>query len=69
VDAIENGTTSLRKGSRHWSIPLTSFLDNMYGKTKFRKLGLASMLTVEKDQVVVAWVLSMEEVGLSINLQ
>jgi hypothetical protein len=27
------------------------------------------MLIIEEDQVVVIWVLSMQEVGLSINLQ
>jgi len=69
MDEIENGTTSLRKASKHWNIPLTSLFDHLYGKTRSKKPGLANMLTIEENQVVVAWVLSMQEVGLSISLQ
>ncbi len=32
-------------------------------KTRFRKHGLTSMLIVEEDQVMVAWVLSMQKIG------
>jgi len=69
MDAIENGTTSLRKASRHWNIPFTSLSDHLYGKTRSRKLGLIGVLTIKEDHVVVAWVFSMQEVGLSISLQ
>jgi hypothetical protein len=31
MDAIERGTTSLRKASRHWNIPLTSLFYHLYG--------------------------------------
>jgi hypothetical protein len=68
MDAIENGTTSLRKASRHWNILLTSLSNHLYGKTRFRKHGPTNMLTIEEDQVVVAGVLSMQDVGLSIRL-
>ncbi len=38
MDAIENGTTSLRKKvSKHYNIPFTSLSDHLYGKTKSRK--------------------------------
>ncbi len=59
MDVIENGTTSLKKASRHYNIPLTSLFDHLYGKTRSRKLRPTSMLTVEEDHVIVAWVLSM----------
>jgi hypothetical protein len=52
MDVIENGTTSLRKASRHWNIPFTSLFDHLYGKTKSRKLGPIGLLIVEKNQVV-----------------
>jgi hypothetical protein len=68
MDAIENGITSLKKASRHWNIPFTSLFDHLYGKTKSRKFGLVGVLIVE-DQAMVVWVLSMQEVGLLINLQ
>jgi len=32
MDVIENGTTSLRKASKHWNIPLTSLFDHLCGK-------------------------------------
>jgi hypothetical protein len=41
----------------------------LYGKTKSRKHGPASVLIVEENQVVVAWVFPIQEVGLSISLQ
>jgi hypothetical protein len=63
MDAIESGTSSLKKANRHWNIPLTSLFDHLYGKTKSRKHGLVSLLIVEENQVVVAWVLFMQEVG------
>jgi len=59
VDVIENGTTLLKKRSKHWSIPLTSLFNHLYGNTISRKLGLVGVLTLEENQVVVAWVLSM----------
>jgi hypothetical protein len=49
MDAIENGTTSLRKTSRHYNIPLTSLFDHLYGKTRSRKLGPIGVLIVEED--------------------
>jgi len=33
-------------------------------KIRFRKLGPRGVLIVEEDKVVIAWVLSMQEVGL-----
>jgi hypothetical protein len=37
MDAIEKITTSLRKASRHWNIPLTSVFDHLYGKKNPKK--------------------------------
>ncbi len=68
MDEIENGTTSLRKASRHWNILLTSLSYHLYRKTRSRKLGLRGVLIVEENQVVIAWVLSMQEVGLLVSL-
>jgi hypothetical protein len=49
MDVIENETTSQRKASKHWNIPLTSSSDHLYGKTKSRKLGPVGMLRVEEN--------------------
>jgi len=43
MDPIENGTTSSRKASRHWNIPLTSLSNHLYGKTRYRKPRPASV--------------------------
>jgi len=49
MDAIENGTTSLMKTSRHWNIHLTSLSNHLYGKTRSRKPRPIGMLTIEED--------------------
>ncbi len=67
MDAIENGTTSLYKASKHWNIPLTSSFDHLYGKTKSRKCGPANVLIVKEDQVVVAWVFPMQRLGYQLT--
>jgi Na+-transporting NADH:ubiquinone oxidoreductase subunit NqrD len=48
-----------------------SLVKHFYEKSaRFRKLGsIISALTIEEDQVVVAWVLTMQKVGLSIDQQ
>jgi hypothetical protein len=38
MDAIENGTTSLRKASTHWNILLISLSNHLYKKTRSKKL-------------------------------
>ncbi len=69
MDAIQNATTSLKKASKHQNISFTSLLDHLNGKTRYKKLGPTGVLIVEEDQIVDTQVLSMQEVGLSINLQ
>ncbi len=59
MDAIENGTTFLKKASRHWNIPPTSLFNHLYGKTRFKKPRPIGVLTIKENQVVVAWVLLM----------
>jgi hypothetical protein len=49
MDAIENGTTSLTKASRHWNILFTSLFDHLYGKTKSIKLEPINVLVVKED--------------------
>jgi hypothetical protein len=48
MDAIENGTISLRKASRHYNMIFTSLFDHLYGKTRSRKLGPIGVLIVEE---------------------
>jgi hypothetical protein len=59
MNVIENGTTSLRKASRHWNIPLTSLFNHLYRKTRSKKPRSIGVLIVEDNQVVVVWVLFM----------
>jgi hypothetical protein len=49
LDALENGTTSLKKVIKHWNIFLTSLFDHLYEKTRSRKLGPIDVLIVEED--------------------
>jgi hypothetical protein len=38
-------------------------------ETRSRKVGLTNVLIKEEDVIVIAWVLGMQECGLSITLQ
>jgi hypothetical protein len=66
---LKKGTNSLRKISRSWNIPLGSFSDHLNGKIRSKKMGPTSVLTKEEDVTLVAWILGMQECGLSITLQ
>ncbi len=63
MDAIENGTTSLKKANRHSNIVLTSLSNHLYRKTRSRKLGPTCVPTKEEDRVVVAWVFLCRKLG------
>ncbi len=69
MDTIERGITSSLGASKFCDIPPTSFYDLLNGKTISRKIGPLSVLIEEEDQVVITWVLTMYECGLSITLQ
>jgi hypothetical protein len=69
MDAIENRTTSLKNVNKQWNILLTSLSNHLYGKTRSKKLGLVGVLIIDEDQVVVACVLSLQEVGILISLK
>jgi len=69
MDAIENGTFSIRMANKVWNIPMGSIFNHLNGKTKSRKMGLGGVLTKKKDAIVIAWTLVMDECGLSISLQ
>jgi hypothetical protein len=64
-------TTSLMKANRHWNIFFISLFNDFYEKSaRFRKLrSIISVLTIEEDQVVVRWVLTMKKVSLLIDQQ
>jgi hypothetical protein len=49
INAIENGTTSLKKANKHSNILLMTISNQLYGKTRFRKLAPTCVLTVEED--------------------
>jgi hypothetical protein len=68
MEAIERGTHSMKKASRYWNIQFNSLSDHLNGKTRCRKMGLACVLTKEKDVTVVAWILGMQECELSVTL-
>jgi hypothetical protein len=69
MDVVEKKTTSLKKASKHWNIPLTLVSDHLYRKKRSRKTKLVSVLIAKGNQVVVFWVLAMQDVGLSISVQ
>jgi len=58
MDVIEHGSTSLQGASKFWCILITSLSDHLNEKLKVDKFNHC-VLTKEKNQVVVAWVLGM----------
>jgi len=68
MDVVERGTHSLRRAKKTWNIPLNSFSNHLHGKTRFRKMGLGGVLTIEEDVEVIKWTLAMQKYRLSINL-
>jgi hypothetical protein len=68
MDVIERRTMSLRKPSKHWNIPLTSLSDHLYKKTRSKK-PTTNRCIKNEYQLVVLWVLAIQDVGLSISLQ
>ncbi len=68
MDVVKRGTNSLNKASRSWNIPMNSLFDHLSEKTRFKKMGPRGVLIEEKDLIVIAWTLTMQECGLSISL-
>jgi hypothetical protein len=55
---LKEGHIQLRRANRAWNIPLNSLFDHLNGKTRFKKMGLGGVLTIEKDAKVIKWTLS-----------
>jgi hypothetical protein len=49
MDAIENGTTLLKKASMHRNMPLSSLFKHLNGKTRFKKPGPIGVLTIKEN--------------------
>jgi hypothetical protein len=50
MDAMERGSTSLKKIGKFWHIPLTFLLDYFNNKTRSKKLGPQGVLTNEEGK-------------------
>jgi len=50
MDAIENGTFSLRRANKAWNIPMGSIFNQLNGKTRSRKMGLRGVLLKKRMQ-------------------
>jgi hypothetical protein len=68
MDAIERNIIFLQRANKFWGISVISLLNHLYGKTGSKKLRPLGVLTKE-DEISVAWVLNMQECGLSITLE
>jgi hypothetical protein len=49
MDAVKNGTISLKRANRQRNIPLTSLSDHLYHKTRTREPRPISILTLEEN--------------------
>jgi hypothetical protein len=69
MDVVDKRDTSLKKVAKYWNILATSLSNHMNGKTRCKKVGPQGMLTKHEDEAMVTWVLNMQKVRLSINIQ
>jgi len=69
MDAVERGHTSLTKASMYWTIPFTSLLDHLNGRTRSKKVGPQYVLIEMVDGIIVSWVLNMQNASLFVTLQ
>jgi hypothetical protein len=68
MDVVERRQLSLRKASKFWHIPITSLFRSLKWETRLRKQRPQGVLTNEKDEPLLAWILGMQECGLLITL-
>jgi hypothetical protein len=66
MDVMERSQTFLTNANKFWHMPFTFLLDHLNGKTILKKLGSQSVLTNEEDKALMAWILGMQECGLSL---
>jgi hypothetical protein len=69
MDALERGITTLKKTSKHWSIPISSFSNHLIGRTRNQKMGFGGLFIDEEDATMIIWTLVMQKVELFTNLQ
>jgi hypothetical protein len=69
MDALERGMTTLKKTSKHWSIPISSFSNHLIGRTRNQKMGFGGLFTDEEDVIMIIWTFAMQKVGPFTNLQ
>jgi hypothetical protein len=67
MDVVDRGTHSLKIASPFKNSPFTSLFDHLNGKIRSKRMGLTNVFIKEED-VVVAWILIMQECELSITL-
>jgi hypothetical protein len=63
MNVIERRTHLSRRANRSWNIPMNYLNGNS------KKMGPGCVLTKKEDPTMIAWILTMQECGLSITLQ
>jgi hypothetical protein len=59
MNVVKRCEASLMKVSKFWYILLTSLSNHLNGKTRSKKVGLASVLMNKKDKAFVIYILGM----------
>jgi hypothetical protein len=69
MDVMEKGNAYLKMVEKYWNILATSLSDHLNGRTRCKKVGPQGMLIEHEDEAMVTWVLNIQKVALSINIQ
>jgi len=56
---VKRRICSLRKARMSWNIILSSLIDHLNKKTRFRKMGPRDVFTEKRDVVMIKWTLIM----------
>ncbi len=69
MDVVERRTHSVKRANKSWNIPMSSIVDHLNGKSRFKKMGLRGVLIEKEDVTVIKWTLNLQECGFSISLE
>ena len=62
ISAVDDGM-GMRKASKTYGIPYITFREWCYGQRTFRKRGCNGVLAPGEEQLLVEWLIKMNEVG------
>lgn len=68
ISAVRNGHSSIRQAERNYNVPHSTLINKLKGRTpETRKMGPATILTAEEEEVLVRWINASANKGFPLN--